>query len=332
MTDAAEIYQFPVRHEDAQSLGPDSSQGPARSPQLEDGYTRIANELLEQVMSAPFTLREMRVVIAVVRLTYGWNRKQARITAGLLAKLTGMPATKASQTLAALIDKNVITRYGGSRSPISLNKHTDEWRLDTPVRVTPPPRQKGEINQIGCDDPKRYDSYQNGKSECYQNGNASKDMKDIPPLTSFEGEGAPPEIDSPPKSEITPIEKPRPKAKTTQLDLSDLPAGVTVEAVQGFIEHRKALKKPLTQRALNLNINEALRAAERIPNMTADQALDETVLAGWQGVKAQWLVNRIGANGAQPHHTTGRKGFAQPLPVGSYTPTDMDNLPDWTRG
>lgn len=146
---------------------------------MEDGYTRIANELLEQVMAAPLTLREMRVVMAVIRLTYGWNRKQARVTGGLLGKLTGLPSTKASQALAALVAKNVVLRHGGSRSAVSLNKHADQWDLAAPERKTPPPKQaKPDTHQTGNDDPKRGDSYQNGKSECYQNGNASKDRKD----------------------------------------------------------------------------------------------------------------------------------------------------------
>ena len=155
-----------------------AAQEAPRGPQLEEGYTQLANRLFEEVMAAPLTLREMRVVLAVIRLTYGWNRKQARVTGGLLAKLTGMPTTKVSQTLAGLVAKNVITRHGGSRSPVSLNKHVDQWCIEEPQRTTPPPKKKGEIYQSGGTHPKRYESHQNGKSECYQNGNASKDMKD----------------------------------------------------------------------------------------------------------------------------------------------------------
>lgn len=150
-----------------------------RGPHLEEGYTQVANNLLEDIMAAPLTLREMRVVLAIIRLTYGWNRKEARITGGLLAKLTGMPATKVSKTLAGLVAKNVVVRHGGSRSPVSLNKYVDQWRIEETSRVTPPPKQKAEIDQNGENHPKRYDSYQNGKSECDQNGNASKDRKDI---------------------------------------------------------------------------------------------------------------------------------------------------------
>lgn len=38
---------------------------------LDDGYTRIANELLEAVMAADLTARQLKVVLAVIRKTYG---------------------------------------------------------------------------------------------------------------------------------------------------------------------------------------------------------------------------------------------------------------------
>ncbi|MFJ5538574.1 replication protein [Vreelandella titanicae] len=157
---SAEIYQFPP-----------SATGEVREkrgPQVEDGYTRIANELLEQVMAAPLTLREIRVVMAVVRLTYGWSRKHARVTGGLLAKLTGLPGTIAAKVLSGLIAKNVILRHGGSRSPISLNKHADEWRLEAVKHTPPAPKLK-------CSE-----SEQNALSESEQNALPSKDMKETP--------------------------------------------------------------------------------------------------------------------------------------------------------
>lgn len=156
---SAEIYQFPST--------PPGEVREKRGPQVEDGYTRIANELLEQVMAAPFTLRELRVVMAVIRLTYGWNRKQARVTGGLLEKLTGIHATTCAKVLSSLIEKDVIVRKGGSRSPVSLNKHTDEWKIEQPKRVIPEPLTK------------RTDSGQNDLSDSGQNDLPSKDMKDI---------------------------------------------------------------------------------------------------------------------------------------------------------
>lgn len=47
---------------------------------IDDGYTRIANELLEAVMAADLTARQLKVVLAVIRKTYGFGKKFDRIT------------------------------------------------------------------------------------------------------------------------------------------------------------------------------------------------------------------------------------------------------------
>ncbi|MBT2772946.1 replication protein [Halomonas sp. ISL-60] len=161
MGQVAELSKFRARRDDAQAPAP-----PSKGPQVEDGYTRIANELLEQIMAAPLTLREMRVVMAVVRLTFGWNRKQARVTGGLLSKLTGLPESIGAKVFAGLIAKGVILRHGGSRSPVSLNKRVEEWEVTAPKHTTPPPYSK-------CTD-----SEQNALSDSEQNALPSKDRKD----------------------------------------------------------------------------------------------------------------------------------------------------------
>lgn len=46
-----------------------------KAPQVEDGYTRIANELFDAILGAQFTAREMSVLMAIIRKTYGFNKK-----------------------------------------------------------------------------------------------------------------------------------------------------------------------------------------------------------------------------------------------------------------
>ena len=45
------------------------------NPQIEDGYTKIANELLEAFSKHNFSAYETRVLMAIIRKTYGWNKK-----------------------------------------------------------------------------------------------------------------------------------------------------------------------------------------------------------------------------------------------------------------
>jgi phage replication O-like protein O len=52
------------------------------SPQLENGYTKIANELLDVLMRHPEVMKgSLFQVIAVVwRKTYGWDKKEDSIS------------------------------------------------------------------------------------------------------------------------------------------------------------------------------------------------------------------------------------------------------------
>lgn len=69
----------------------------------------------------------------------------------------------------------------------------------------------------------------------------------------------------------------------------DADLGIRPEVASGFISHRKALRKPLTARAVQLLCNELRRIREsgRDPN----DALDLAIERGWQSAKLDWIVN-----------------------------------------
>lgn len=48
-------------------------------PKVENGFTRIANELLEAIAQANVSKSELRVLVALVRQSYGWQRKDAYV-------------------------------------------------------------------------------------------------------------------------------------------------------------------------------------------------------------------------------------------------------------
>jgi len=102
------------------------------SPQLEHGHTRIANALLEALMRASLGGGEFRVLLAVVRLTYGWRKKAAPITARQVARATGLSLRHAKRTLSALIDAGILLRErAGRRNILGLNKRYWQWDLST---------------------------------------------------------------------------------------------------------------------------------------------------------------------------------------------------------
>lgn len=107
-----------------------------RSPQLEDGYTRIANELLEAVSLYPFTGGELRVLFVILRATYGYKRKVTTISLNELARKTNLTRRHIPNILKTLKTDGVIyvTRLG-NKNVLGINKEYFRWRLW--IKVSP---------------------------------------------------------------------------------------------------------------------------------------------------------------------------------------------------
>lgn len=104
------------------------------SPQIENGYTRIANELLDAIISHPFSRREYAVLMAIVRMTYGYNKKEDAISGWQLSEITGIDRSHVSKTINDLVQKNIIKKsdsgrisHGQSIPFLSINKHYKTW-------------------------------------------------------------------------------------------------------------------------------------------------------------------------------------------------------------
>ncbi|MDH2052550.1 replication protein [Achromobacter marplatensis] len=111
--------------------------GESSSPQVEDGHTRIANELLEAMCRAGFSARQWAVVMAVVRKTYGYGKKADDIGLSQLEHMTGVYKTHLSKTVRELVAANVIRREVGTFGHrLSLNKRFTQWCLGKGAAVT----------------------------------------------------------------------------------------------------------------------------------------------------------------------------------------------------
>jgi phage replication O-like protein O len=104
------------------------------SPQIENGYTRIANELLDAILRYPFSRREYAVVMAIVRMTYGFNKKEDAISGWQLSEMTGIDRSHVSKTINELVKKNVLKKgdsgrisHGQAIALLSINKHYTAW-------------------------------------------------------------------------------------------------------------------------------------------------------------------------------------------------------------
>lgn len=61
---------------------------------LDDGYARLSNMLLEAYSGADLTKRQFKVLLAILRKTYGWNKPMDRITDSQLSEITKLPVKR----------------------------------------------------------------------------------------------------------------------------------------------------------------------------------------------------------------------------------------------
>ena len=94
------------------------------SPQLQDGYTRIANELLEALCYLHLSGNEWSFIHALIRKTYGYNKKEDWITNTQIMEATGLVKERVSEAKKKLLARGVITE---NRNKISLNKNYEAW-------------------------------------------------------------------------------------------------------------------------------------------------------------------------------------------------------------
>jgi phage replication O-like protein O len=73
-------------------------------------YTQLENETMEALARAPFTAREFRVVLAIIRLTNGFHLTENRVGTKYLQQLTGMPRQHIQEVIRRLINKQVLAR------------------------------------------------------------------------------------------------------------------------------------------------------------------------------------------------------------------------------
>jgi hypothetical protein len=64
--------------------------------------------------------------------------------------------------------------------------------------------------------------------------------------------------------------------------------GVSDEAAQEFVDYRKMIKKPLTQRAFDRALMQACKCASEL-DCTADYALELSIDKGWQAPTFEYI-------------------------------------------
>jgi len=111
------------------------------NPQLENGYTSIANELLDALIAADLSGQEMRITFLIIRKTYGYHKQDDAVSLSQMETATGMSRVRCSQVVNRLQLMKILTvteNINGIGKKYKFNKDFDEW--DT---------VKENINRIG---------------------------------------------------------------------------------------------------------------------------------------------------------------------------------------
>ncbi|WP_368821899.1 replication protein [Klebsiella variicola] len=283
MANTAEVINFPVPVVALQEL---------RVADLDDGFTRIANELLEAVMHAGLSQHQLLVFMAVMRKTYGFNKKSDWVSNEQISVLTGILPHKCSAAKSTLVKRGILTQTG---RVIGINKAVSEWS-SLPVKGT---EKRPYLKKVTLPE--------SGKKSLPESGNAyypnqvntkdkhTKDNKD--------------NINNPPKS---------PRAVSFDASAVQLPDWLSAEIWSSWVAYRRDLKKPIkSQQTVTQAINLLDRC--RLNGYSPEEIINQSIANGWQG-----LFEPKGAKPQRRQESRVTERFADK----DYGKTE---IPDWMR-
>lgn len=98
------------------------------SVQTENGYTKIANELLEALARFRIPGEQRQCLDIIFRKTYGFNKKEDRISNKQFRKATGLNKSNVCRAIRQLILKKIVVKSDNSYVPsYCFNKKYQEW-------------------------------------------------------------------------------------------------------------------------------------------------------------------------------------------------------------
>lgn len=95
-----------------------------RVADTEDGFMRVANEITDSLLMADLTVRQMKVMLAIMRKTYGFNKPMDRLTNTQIAAMTGIHHTHVCAAKRQLIERKFLIADGVK---IGVNKVVSQW-------------------------------------------------------------------------------------------------------------------------------------------------------------------------------------------------------------
>lgn len=106
------------------------------SPQLENGFTPIPNELLDALAAYRIPGEQMQCLLVIARKTYGFQKKSDMIANSQFCGATGLKKQHVNRAIKGLIEKKVVTKDDYGKVPTyRINKNYWQWVV-SPKKTT----------------------------------------------------------------------------------------------------------------------------------------------------------------------------------------------------
>lgn len=105
------------------------------SAQLEDGYTRTANELMERLMKIKLNGTQHNIVYCIIRNTYGFQRKSHPMSLSFISTAIETHKDLIKRELDKLIESKIVRVFKEATfndpREIGMNKNVSDWKVDS---------------------------------------------------------------------------------------------------------------------------------------------------------------------------------------------------------
>ena len=120
------------------------------NPQKENGYTAIANEIIDHLVGAQLSGQQFALVLLVIRKTYGYQKKSDAISLSQMAQAINSSRIRCSQIVKELVLMKILTvneNINGILKSYSLNKDFETWATVN-KNINRSGKMKGTVNVL----------------------------------------------------------------------------------------------------------------------------------------------------------------------------------------
>lgn len=145
------------------------------NPQKENGFTPIANEIVEALVKAGLLGSEWTITMFVIRKTYGWKKKHDIISLTQFELGTGLSRPTIVKTLKNVLTKKMLvkTPLPSGKYAFSFNKDYESWIVKAPLLV----KSKGVYSKHALTETGKHALTHKRKKETIQKGLSLKRYK-----------------------------------------------------------------------------------------------------------------------------------------------------------